>query len=159
MQWCIISIISLPNYMRKFLTISLSIYLLFTGLISVRAQSQTSTRISLYSLQTGNFPTITAGLDVFDSAGNVVTGLKPDAITLLEDKQPRPLKTLEEVQTGVEFALALDPGPAFAYRDANAVTRYDKIVQVIKDWIANHPDALGDDLSSDPHLRNSFHPP
>ncbi len=133
--------------MRKFLTIFLSIYLLFTGLIPVHAQSQASTRISLYSLQTGSFPTITAGLDVFDSAGNVVTGLKPDAITMLEDKQPRPLKTLEEVQTGVEFALALDPGPAFAYRDANAVTRYDKIVQVIKDWIANHPDTLGDDLS------------
>jgi len=33
---------------------------------------------------------------------------------------------------GVEFALALDPGPTFAYRDANAVTRYDKIVQILK---------------------------
>jgi hypothetical protein len=133
--------------MRKFLRISLSIYLLFAGVISVRAQSQTSTRISLYSLQTGSFPTITAGLEVFDSAGNMLTGLKPDAITLLEDQQPIQLRTLEEVQTGVEFALALDPGPAFAYRDANAVTRYDKIVQVINDWVANHPDTLGDDLS------------
>jgi hypothetical protein len=133
--------------MRKFLVVFLSIHLLFTGLISVHAQSQTKTRVSLYSLQTGSFPTITVGLDVFDSTGSVVTGLKPDAITLLEDKQPRPLKTLEEIQTGVEFALALDPGPTFAYRDANAVSRYDKVIQVIKDWIANHPDALGDDLS------------
>jgi hypothetical protein len=148
--------------MRKFLKISFSIFLLFAVVISVHAQSLTSTRLSLYSLQTDSFPTITAGLDVFDSAGNVVTGLKPDAITLLEDQQPVPLKSLEEVQAGVEFALALDPGPAFAYRDANAVTRYDKVVQVIKDWLANHPDSLGDDLSLIPtygtlsaHLANT----
>jgi hypothetical protein len=133
--------------MRKFLVVLLSIILIFTGLVSAHAQSQTTARVSLYSLQAGSFPTITVGMDVFDSTGSVVTGLKPDAISLLEDQQPRPLKTLEEVQTGVEFALALDPGPAFAFRDANAVTRYDKVVQVINDWIANHPDALGDDLS------------
>ena len=133
--------------MRKFLAVFLSIYLLFVGLISAHAQSQSMTRLSLYSLQTGSFPTITAGLDVFNSAGGLVTGLKPDAITLLEDDQPRPLNMLEEVQTGVEFALALDPGPAFAYRDANAVTRYDKVAQVLKDWAATHPDTLGDDLS------------
>jgi hypothetical protein len=133
--------------MRKFIGIFLGVFLLFGGLISVRAQGQTTPRISLYSLQTGSFPTITAGLDVFDSAGNVVSGLKADAITLLEDNQSRPLKTLEEVQVGVEFALALDPGPAFAYRDANAVTRYDKVVQAVKDWLATHTDTLGDDLS------------
>jgi hypothetical protein len=133
--------------MRKFLAVLLSIYLLFVVLISAHAQSQSTVRVSLYSLQTGSFPTITSGLDVFDSAGTVVTGLESDAITLLEDNQPRPLKALEEVQTGVEFALALDPSPAFAYQDINAVSRFTKIVQVIKDWAATHADTLGDDLS------------
>lgn len=133
--------------MRKSLAIFLSVYLLFVGLSSAQAQGQSTARVSLYSLQTGSFPTVTAGLDVFDSTGSVVTGLKPDAITLLEDNQPRPLNTLEELQAGVEFALALDPGPAFAYRDSNAVTRYDRIVQALKSWAANHPDTLGDDLS------------
>jgi len=64
-------------------------------------------------LQTGSFPTISAGLDVFDTAGGLVSGLKSDAVTLLEDNQPRSLTQLHEVQLGVEFALALDPGPAF----------------------------------------------
>ena len=131
--------------MRKFLTVFLSVYLLFAGLSPARAQ--TSARLNLYALQTGDFPAMTAGLDVFDSAGNVVTGLTPDAITLLEDNQPRPLNTLEEVQEGVEFALALDPGPTFASRDSNAVTRYDKVIKVLMDWAATHPDTLGDDLS------------
>jgi hypothetical protein len=133
--------------MRKFLAVFLILYLLFAGLTGPRAQAQSMALVSLYSLQTAAFPTITAGLDVFDSAGSVVAGMKPEAINLLEDKQPRPLGSLEEVQTGVEFALALDPGPAFAFRDTNAVSRYDKIIQVLKDWIANHSDTLGDDLS------------
>jgi len=131
--------------MRKFLAAFLSVYLLFTGLTPARAQS--SAHLNLYSLQTESFPVMAAGLDVFDSAGNFVTGLTPDAVTLLEDKQPRPLESLEDLQPGVEFALALDPGPYFAYRDANAVTRYDKVVRVVKDWAAAHPDSLDDDLS------------
>ncbi len=131
--------------MRKFLAVFLGVYLLFAGLTPARAQ--TGARLSLYALQTGSFPVMTAGLDVFDSAGNFVTGLAPGAISLLEDNQPRPLDTLEELQPGVQFALALDPGPAFAFRDVNAVTRYDKIYKVLKDWTATHPDTLGDDLS------------
>jgi len=135
--------------MRKFLAVLLCVYLACAGLTPVRAQSQNqnTARLSLYALQTGSFPAISAGLDVFDSAGNVVTGLKPDAISLLEDNKPRPLTSLQEVKVGVEFALALDPGPTFAFRDANAVTRYDKIVKILESWVASHSDSLDDDLS------------
>jgi hypothetical protein len=137
--------------MRKLLVVFLSVFLLFGAQFPVHAQDQAAARLSLYSLETGAFPTITAGLDVFDSAGNVISGLKADALTLLEDDQPRPLKTLEEVQVGVEFALALDPGPTFAYRDANAVSRYDKVVLALNEWVATHTDTLGDDLSLVPN--------
>ena len=133
--------------MRKYLAVLISLYLAFAGLTLVCAQSQNTARLSLYALQTGGFPAVSAGLDVFDSAGNVVTGLKPDAITLLEDGKPRPINSLQENKVGVEFALALDPGPTFSYRDANAVTRYDKIAQILKAWAASHSDTLGDDLS------------
>ncbi|MCX6035282.1 MAG: hypothetical protein NTV38_09955 [Chloroflexi bacterium] len=74
--------------MRKFLAIFLSVYLLFAALTPARAQS--GARLNLFALQTASFPSITAGLDVFDAAGNFVTGLAPEAITLLEDNQPRP---------------------------------------------------------------------
>lgn len=134
-------------HMRKYLAILLSLFLLFVGLVPARAQSQNTAHISLYALQTGAFPAISAGLDVFDSAGNVVTGLKSGAITLLEDNKPVSITSLQEVKVGVEFALALDPGPTFAYRDANAVTRYDKVVQILKTWAASHSDNLADDLS------------
>ena len=131
--------------MRKFLAVFISVYLIFTGSNPARAQS--AARLDLYALQTASFPAMTAGLDVFDASGNFVTGLTPDAVTLFENNQPRPLTSLEELQPGTDFALALDPGPYFAYRDASAVTRYDKVVQVVREWAAAHPDSLGDDLS------------
>lgn len=133
--------------MRKFLAAFLCVYLLLAGQPSVHAQSQNAARLALYSLQTGSFPTVSAGLDVFDSSGGLVPGLKSGAITLFEDNQPRPLEQLQEIQLGVEFALALDPGPAFAYQDATAVNRYAKILKILQDWVNSHPDALGDDLS------------
>ncbi len=131
--------------MRKFLVIFFSGILLFAGGISARAQG--APRASLFALQTSSFPSITATMDVFNAAGSFVTGLAPEAVTLLEDNQPRPLSGLEELQPGTEFAMAFDPGPFFAYRDSNAVTRLDKVLQVVKDWAVAHPDALGDDLS------------
>jgi hypothetical protein len=133
--------------MRKTLTIFFSIYLVLAGLIPAQAQTKTSSHASLYDLQTTTFPSVTAGLDVYDSADNFVTGLSSDSITIFEDNQPRPLANLEELQPGADFAVALDPGPYFAYRDANAITRYEKVIRVLKAWAATHPDSLGDDLS------------
>ena len=132
--------------MRKFLAVILSVYLLFSGLNPTRAQS--AARLNLYALQTTAYPTMTAGLDMFDSAGSFVTGLTSDSVTLLEDNQPRLLSRLEELQPGAEFALALDPGPDFAYRrDASSATRYELVLQAIKEWTASHSDSLDDDLS------------
>ncbi len=131
--------------MRKFLALFIAGFLLFTGLAPVRAQS--AARVSLFALQTASFPSISATLDVFDATGSFVTGLAPGAVTLLEDNQPATIDSLKELEPGTEFALAFDPGPFFAYRDSNAVTRLDKVMQVIKDWVAVHPDSLGDDLS------------
>lgn len=111
------------------------------------ARAQGSARLNLYALQTDSFPTITAGLDVFDASGNFVSGLTGMDVSLLEDSQPRPLTSIKELQPGTEFALALDPGPYFAYRDVNAVTKLDKVMKALKEWIAVHPDSLGDDLS------------
>ena len=131
--------------MRKILALFLGITLLYFGVAPARAQ--TSARLSVYGLQTDSFPAITAGLDVFDASGNFVSGLTRTDVSLLEDAQSRPVTSLKELQPGTEFALALDPGPFFAYRDVNAVTRIDKIMKALNEWAAAHPDSLGDDLS------------
>ncbi len=84
---------------------------------------------------------------MFDSEGNFVTGLTSNSIALLEDNIPRTVDKLEEIPRGVEFALAFDPGPYFAYRDVSAVTRFVKIMNALQAWVATHADLLGDDLS------------
>lgn len=131
--------------MRKILLLFFGVCLLFAGLMPAHAQG--SARLSLFALDTSAYPSMTSGLDVFDAAGNFVSGLAPEAITLLEDNQPRPLANLEELHPGTEFALALDPGPFFAFRDVQAVSRFDKIMNMIKEWAAGHPDILDDDMS------------
>ena len=110
------------------------------------ARAQTAARLELYALHTASFPAVSVSLDVFDPAGSFVTGLSAEQITLLEDDQPQPLTGLVELQPGVQFVLALDAGPAFAFRDANAVTRFEKLVEVLANWT---PGSLAspDDLS------------
>jgi hypothetical protein len=137
------------HHMGKIQAVFLGAYLLLTWLTP--AQAQSSARITLHALQTSSFPSMTAYLDVYDSAGNYITGLTPEDVTLLEDDQARQINRLEDLQPGTEFALALDPNPFFAYRDANAVTRFEKVIQVVKEWAAEYPASLDDDLSLVPN--------
>ncbi len=134
----------LSGYMRKFLlVISQHLSAIRRSDLCPRPGTQSTARVSLYSLQTGSFPTITAGLDVFDSAGSVVTGLKPDAITLLEDNQPRPLISLRKSRQAWNLPWRSIPARLSLTGMPTPSTRYDKIVQVLKDWAANHPDTFG----------------
>jgi hypothetical protein len=135
--------------MRRLLVVFLFGCLLLAGGIPACAQDLTTS--NLYAFQTTSFPTMTAMLDVYDASGSFVTGLASDAFTLLEDDQVRPLSNLEELQPGAEFALALDPGPYFAYQDSRAVNRYSKVLQVLKEWAVTHPDSLRDDQSLVPN--------
>ncbi len=131
--------------MRKFLTVVTSLAVALAWLLPASAQSQA--QVDLYALQTDSFPAMTAALDVFDASGGFVSGLSAENITVLEDDQPRPLDSLQELQPGVQFVLAINPGPIFAIRDSNAFSRYDKIATPLRDWAAARPTQAADDLS------------
>ncbi|MBU2609756.1 MAG: FHA domain-containing protein [Chloroflexi bacterium] len=131
--------------MRKFITVITSLAVVLAWLLPASAQRQA--QVDLYTLQTDSFPVMTAALDVFDAAGGFASGLTTENITVLEDDQPRPLDSLHELQPGVQFVLAINPGPIFAIRDSNAVSRYDKIAAPLRDWAAARPAESADDLS------------
>jgi hypothetical protein len=132
--------------MRK-ISFGLAVLLLIASAGGMSARAQGEARLSLYALQSDSFPAMTVSLDVFDAAGSFVVGLTPEQITLIEDGLARPVDQIVELQPGTQFALALDPGPAFAFRDADAVTRYQKIARALMDWAAAPASAGGDDLS------------
>ncbi len=129
--------------MRKL--IALLLLVCFMGILPARAQVATGPH--LFALDASAFPTMTALLDVYDSAGNFITGLTTSSVVLLEDNQTHPLDKLEELQPGVQFVVALDPGPDFAARDSNAVTRLDKVVSALQTWAKALPANTADDLN------------
>ena len=131
--------------MRKAFALCLSLYLLLGGSLPARAQA--AARVDLYDLTTTDFPSLSAGLDVYDASGGLVTGLTAASVSVQEDGQARPVDKLEDLQPGVEFALAFNPGAYFASRDSSGASRYDKVYKVLQNWTATHADSLGDDLS------------
>ena len=131
--------------MRKSLTAIIILAVALTWFVPVSAQGEA--RVDLYDLQTEAFPAMTATLDMFDAAGGFVSGLTSEKISVLEDDQPRPIGSLQERQPGAQFVVAFNPGPVFATRDVNAVSRSDKIIQTLREWAAARPGDASDDLS------------
>jgi hypothetical protein len=128
------------------------IFLLIIGLIfllgtATPARAQSSAQATLYNLQTASFPAISAGMDVYDAAGSFVTGLQAGDITIIEDNQPRAISKLEELQPGTQFAVALNTGAIFGWRDEYAVTRLDTIRSALMAWAMSLPSDKGDDLN------------
>ncbi|MBI4733039.1 MAG: FHA domain-containing protein [Chloroflexi bacterium] len=133
--------------MRKLLSAFLALLCLIGITKGLPARAQTTARLTLFALDTSAYPTLSAALDVFDASGNFVTGLTPGQVSLLEDNLDITPASLQELQPGVQFAVALDSGPAFAFRDTDAVTRLDKVNEVLRNWAAAHSDAFSDELS------------
>jgi hypothetical protein len=130
---------------RKNLLLFLLSLIVLAGVLPARAQS--AARLELFALDASAFPTISASMDVFDPGGAFITGLQPGQVTLLEDDLPIAPTSLQELQPGVQFAIALDPGAAFAFQDAHAISRFDLVMNVLIHWAEAHADAFNDELS------------
>ncbi len=130
--------------MRKLLPVLL-LLACSAGVFPARAEGEAPLR--LYALDASTFPSFSARLDAFDPSGAFITGLTPAQVTLLEDGLSITPKTVEEIQPGVQFAMALDAGAAFTFRGADAVSRLDKVNVILKAWAQAHDDSLGDSLS------------
>jgi hypothetical protein len=93
------------------------------------------------------FPQVKALLDVYDESGKFVTGLNAGDLALSEDGEPRPVNTLTESAAAVQLVVAINPGPALAVRDGNAIPRFTKIVESLRLWVEAQPAESPDDLS------------
>jgi hypothetical protein len=131
--------------MRKFALAVLCLVLLFGQGLIARAQGQA--RADLYPVDASAFPTVTALLDVFDAGGTFVTGLKPDAVKVLEDAQTLPLQELTEQAVPAQIVVAVNPGPPLDVRDGQGVSRFQRIGQALGQWAQARPADLPDDIS------------
>lgn len=125
--------------------LSASLIVLLSGF--ARAQTAAQAYAEIASVDAGKFPQVSALVDVYDATGKFTTGLKPADLTMYEDGQPRRVDTLTESDAAVQLVVAVNPGPALAVRDGNAVQRFTKIVESLGQWMGSQPGDSRDDLS------------
>jgi len=131
--------------MRRTLALLLSFFLLVGSSVSARAQTSAYAEIAFVEAQ--GFPQVKALLDVYDASGKFVSGLDAADLILSEDGESRPVNTLTESEAAVQLVVAINPGPALAVRDGNAIPRFAKIVEALRLWVETQPAESPDDLS------------
>jgi hypothetical protein len=115
--------------------------------LSGPAHAQTRAKIDLYPPDASAFPAVTALMDVFDSRGVFASGLAPESVTVMEDGQPRPVTALNEMGVPAQITVAINVGPALDARDAQGLSRFQRVVQVLGGWAQSRPADPWDDLS------------
>jgi hypothetical protein len=134
--------------MRKLFALLLSLGLLLGAAPQVRAQQTNLASADLYPADASSFPKISAFLDVFDSNGIFASGLKPEAVIVIEDNQPLPVDSLNEIAVPLQLVIAVNQGPPLDTRDsATNTSRFQRIAQVLAQWAQSRPPEIPDDYS------------
>jgi hypothetical protein len=132
------------NLLRRVLPAFLGLFTLIGIVQPVYAQTSASAHLS--SPNPEKFPHITVYLDVQDSQG-FVHGLKASEVLIREDDHQLPVNELSETHPGVQFVIAVAPGPSFAIHDVLGNSRYSYIVGALSTWSEILAQSPPDDFS------------
>lgn len=132
--------------MRKTLSVVFSLTLLLSVFTNVNAQQNTAT-VTLYNVEASAFPTITGFVDVFDAQKFFASGLTGETVTVLENGQTLPVDSFTEMMIPLQLTVAVNQGAPLDARDANGISRFQRVAQVIAQWAQTRPADLPDDLS------------
>jgi hypothetical protein len=121
--------------------------LLCLALLSSPVSAQSGTAARLYAPDASAFPRVTAYLDVYNAQGEFIDNLQASQVTILEGENTLPVIELDKLHPGAQVVVAINPGPSFAIRNAQAVSRYDIIKGVLADWANGRQGSTIDDWS------------
>lgn len=131
--------------MRK---ISLSLFLLiFAASAFTSAQAQISASVALYNVDVSAFPVISGFADPIDSNGMFAASLGADAASVVEDGQTLTVNSFTELAIPLQLAVAVNQGQALGAQNANGISRYQRVSQVIEQWAQTLPADFPDDIS------------
>jgi hypothetical protein len=133
-----------PN--RGILTLIWIIILVF-GAVNRPISAQEGSQVRLAPVNTQDFPVISSYLDVRSAEGEFVHGLEAHNVRIIENGTQLPIQELQHLRTGVQFVLAISPGPAFEIRDVQGISRYEYLAQALQDWAEARQGSTVDDLS------------
>lgn len=133
--------------MRRIFPTFLLLIALLGASIPASAQEPFAASVTLYNVDVSAFPKISGFVDVTDSNGIFASGLKPEAVTVLENGQPLPAVGFNEIAVPLQLVVAFNQGEALDARNANGISRFQRVSQVILDWAQARPADPLDDLS------------
>ena len=134
--------------MRKFLTLFFSLSLLLGAAPALKVSAQQNTAFAeLYPADISAFPQVSALLDVFDSQKFFASGLKPGVVSVIEDGAPLPVDSLTEMAIPMQLVIAVNQGTPLDVRNTNKISRFQRVEQVLAQWIESRPPGLPDDFS------------
>ncbi len=116
-------------------------------LLPVPARAQTAASATLSVPDLSAFPLVQVFLDVHDAQGQFIHDLEPEQIRVLEDGNQLPVSEISELRQGVQFVVAINPGPSLGVRDSRGISRYDYIKDALTLWAASRRGSTIDDLS------------
>ncbi len=125
----------------------LGLVFLSSGVKLWPVQAQTSAgHLFLYPLESRGFPTITGLFDAFDAEGRFLSGLEKGEVLIREGTHTISPETLEEQTRPLQLVVAINPGPALGIRDAEGITRFERVALALQTWaqsrLANSDDRL-----------------
>ncbi len=125
----------------------LALLALWLMLIVLPASAQETAYLTLFDINTEDFPTIVARLRAYNAAGEFIHDLSASEVQIMEDGRPLAVESIRKQAPGAQFVVAINTGPAFAIKDNRGTTRFDHIQQALSSWIAALPSESSDDLS------------
>ena len=133
-----------PN--RGILTLIWIIILVF-GAVQKPISAQEGGQVHLAPVDTQEFPVISSYLDVRSPEGDFLHGLEKQNVHMIENESRIPVQELQHLNTGVQFVLAVSPGPAFEIRDVQGISRYEYLAESLQGWAGARQGSTVDDLS------------
>jgi hypothetical protein len=95
---------------------------------------------------TDQFPSISFNLAVYNAQGNFIKDIPQEDVRIQENGNLLNADSLSYSEPGLQMVVAVNPGPALGYL-ADQTVRFEKIRQVLSDWIASRPENALDDYS------------
>jgi hypothetical protein len=123
------------------------IFVLVFGGVHKPISAQEGSQVRLAPVNVQQFPTISSVLEVRSPSGEFIHGIEQEDVHIIEDNKRVSLTELQHLRTGVQFVLALSPGPAFEIRDVQGISRYEYLEQVLQGWADARQGSTVDDLS------------
>lgn len=110
------------------------------------AIAQTGAKARLAQVSSQAFPSLSLYVAVDDASGSRVEGLTPEQFQVIEDNQPRPARTVTQIQVPSRQVFVINTAPGLGVRDSRGRTRFDFVRQALLAWWADpEAGAYGDD--------------